>query len=123
MNFAHVNHQENRRLFSTPAGFGADEPQRLQARVWPCNGIAGETANFDVFRDDRTKPKWPKSSEQHPHQRVNSRIVKSESALLASSVAAEFMGIMSGSLQRSSQAEKAEIEAETSPLTIQFEGH
>ena len=34
MNFAHINHQEDRRLFSTPAGFGADEPQRLQARVW-----------------------------------------------------------------------------------------
>ena len=92
MNFAHVNHQEDRRLFSTPAGFGADEPQRLQARlcggefeggrVPSCNGIAGETANFDDFHDDRSKPKWPKSSEQHPHQRVSSRVVRSESALL-----------------------------------------
>eukprot|EP00956_Cyclotella_meneghiniana_P013297 scaffold19129_cov55-Cyclotella_meneghiniana.AAC.1 len=49
-------------------------------RVPSCNGIAGETANFDDFHDVRSKPKWPKSSEQHPHQRVSSKVMRSKSA-------------------------------------------
>ena len=59
---------------NSSAGFGADEPQRHQARVWrpggefeghpqaPRYGIAGETAEFDDFRHDRLKPKRQNST-------------------------------------------------------------
>ena len=59
------------------AGFGADEPQRPQARVLrggefeggrvpSYHGIAGETAEFDDFRDDGWSMKWPDSGEKYP---------------------------------------------------------
>ena len=44
------------------AWFGADEPQRPQARVW----LACETTEFDDFRDGRWSMKRPDSGEKYP---------------------------------------------------------